>query len=98
VVGDRGGVGVALELIARGDRRADLFARLLHARGAVRQPVDIDEAVVLAAIGLAGGDRRRERDRGVGGGVGIAFVGTTGDDGVIFLVGAGWRRGPPTRR
>jgi hypothetical protein len=30
----------------------------------LRQPVDLDQAIVLAAVGLAGGDRRRQLDRG----------------------------------
>src|SRR6185369_1549255 len=69
VVGDRRVGRGALELFAAGRNRGpDLALRLLHAGAAVRQPVDIDEAVVLAAIALAGGNRRREGYAGVGGG------------------------------
>src|SRR6185369_7057697 len=59
LVGDGRTLGVARQRgIAGRQRRPGFVRRLLHARAPVRQPVDVDDAVVLAAIGLAGGDRR----------------------------------------
>src|SRR4029079_9629047 len=89
VVGDGGTLGVALELVAWSDRGADLFALALQARGAVRHPVDVDQMVVRAAIGLARRDRWRQRDRRVGRCKVVVDFRTAGDDRVIFLVATG---------
>src|SRR5215213_9906678 len=94
LVGDRAALrsserrGLAL----RGGRylRSELVPVFLHARRAVAVPVHIDHAVVLAAIGLAGGDRRRQLYRpGAVGEVGIGVVRPLGANRVIGLVATG---------
>src|SRR4029078_29249 len=91
-VGDRLCAGVALEVSAWRDGGSDFLARLLHARRAIGHPVNVDELVVRAAVGLAGLDRGRQRDRAIGGDGAVIVLRATGDDGVVFAVAAGWPR------
>src|SRR6187200_982179 len=60
--GDEIGAG-RLAFDRRGDGDAGLLQAVAMNIGAVvRQPIDLDRAVVLAAVYLAGGDRRRQLD------------------------------------
>ena len=86
VVADGLGVGVALQVGPGRDGSADFLACALHPRGAVGQPVDVNQLVVLAAVGLAGRDRRRKRDWRVGRDI---IAGLVRGDRVIFAVAAG---------
>src|SRR4029078_4903233 len=96
-VGDRLCAGVALEVSAWRDGGSDFLARLLHARRAIGHPVNVDELVVRAAVGLAGLDRGRQRDRAIGGDGAVIVRRPTGEDVVVFAVAAGWRSGRSER-
>src|SRR4051795_13243551 len=94
LVSDRRRFGIALQ-IRRTARQGGphLAATFLHAGAAVGQPVDIDQAIVRAAIGFTRGDRGRELNVGVRGRVRRVIGGGGGRGGGWGFLFVGGKRG-----